>query len=69
MTLIPPNGYLAPTLWDMVLAPDPRLAQQTATYGLPMNITSLVSATNYLVRVNRPADSFVPHELGIHRGL
>jgi hypothetical protein len=50
VTLIPPNGYLAPTLWDTVLAPNPRLAEQTAAYGVPMNITSLVSATNYLVR-------------------
>ena len=52
VTLIPPNGYLAPTLWNTLLAPDPRLAAQTGTYGVPINITSLVSATNYLVRAS-----------------
>jgi len=52
VTLIPPNGYLAPALWDTVLAPDPRLVATTAALGVPMNITRLVAATNYLVRAS-----------------
>ena len=50
VTLIPPNGYLAPALWDTVLAPDARLVTTTGALGVPMNITRLVAATNYLVR-------------------
>ena len=50
-SLLPPENYTAPTVWQDVEAPDGRVYARTGQFGLALNVT-LLNATTYLVRVD-----------------